>query len=199
MTPVLFLSDGYIANGAEPWLIPKFADLPPIKVSIPTARPTRPRPTATDSNGQRRRATASCRTSATRRLARPWAIPGTPGLEHRIGGLEKADITGNVDYSPGQPSAHGDEPRQEVANIANDIPAAGGRRAPQRASCWSSAGAAPTAPSAPRCKQAQAARQIGRPRAPALPESVPAQPRRDPQALREGAGPGTEHRPACVC
>jgi 2-oxoglutarate ferredoxin oxidoreductase subunit alpha len=81
MTPVIFLSDGYLANGAEPWRLPDVAQLPPIQVSF-----------RTDPEGfqpyQRDPQT----------LARPWAVPGTPGLEHRIGGLEKEDVTGNVSY-----------------------------------------------------------------------------------------------------
>jgi 2-oxoglutarate ferredoxin oxidoreductase subunit alpha len=85
MTPVIFLSDGYIANGAEPWLIPNVSELPRIDVTHPTA--------PNDERGfmpYKRNAD----------LVRPWAIPGTPGLEHRIGGIEKQDVTGNVNYEP---------------------------------------------------------------------------------------------------
>lgn len=85
MTPVLFLSDGYIANGAEPWLIPDVSALPKIKINHPTA--------VNDEAGfmpYKRNEDGS----------RPWALPGTPGLEHRIGGLEKQDVTGNVSYDP---------------------------------------------------------------------------------------------------
>jgi 2-oxoglutarate ferredoxin oxidoreductase subunit alpha len=85
MTPVVLLSDGFIANGSEPWLIPDVSKLPPIPVSHPTAaggdEPFLPY--ARDEY-----------------LARPWAIPGTPDLMHRIGGLEKEDGTGNISYSP---------------------------------------------------------------------------------------------------
>jgi 2-oxoglutarate/2-oxoacid ferredoxin oxidoreductase subunit alpha len=83
MTPVIFLSDGYIANGAEPWLIPKLDELPKISVSHPT-EPNDEKgfmPYKRDEN-----------------KARPWALPGTPGLEHRLGGLEKQDVTGTVNY-----------------------------------------------------------------------------------------------------
>jgi 2-oxoglutarate ferredoxin oxidoreductase subunit alpha len=85
MTPVVVLSDGYIANGAEPWLIPDVSKLPKIEIK----HPTQPEgdagfmPYMRDENG-----------------SRPWALPGTPGLEHRIGGLEKQDVTGNVSYDP---------------------------------------------------------------------------------------------------
>jgi 2-oxoglutarate ferredoxin oxidoreductase subunit alpha len=81
MTPVLLLSDGYLGNGAEPFRIPDVSELPEIPVSHPTDAETF-QPYSRDPET----------------LARPWAIPGTPGLEHRIGGLEKADITGNVNY-----------------------------------------------------------------------------------------------------
>jgi 2-oxoglutarate ferredoxin oxidoreductase subunit alpha len=83
MVPVIVLSDGYLANGAEPWKIPAVEDLPSFPVRY-----------RTDPEGfqpYQRDATT---------LARPWAVPGTPGLEHRIGGLEKQDVTGNVNYEP---------------------------------------------------------------------------------------------------
>jgi 2-oxoglutarate ferredoxin oxidoreductase subunit alpha len=83
MVPVIVLSDGYLANGAEPWRIPALEDIPSIPVHFETKaegfQPYRRNPDT---------------------LARPWAIPGTPGLEHRIGGLEKQDVTGNVNYEP---------------------------------------------------------------------------------------------------
>lgn len=83
MTPVLLLTDGYLANGAEPWLIPDITKLPKIEVRHPTE--------ANDPKGY-----MPYKRDA--RLVRPWAVPGTKGLEHRIGGLEKADVTGNVSY-----------------------------------------------------------------------------------------------------
>jgi 2-oxoglutarate ferredoxin oxidoreductase subunit alpha len=85
MTPVLLLSDGYIANGAEPWKFPKSADLEPINVSI------------LKSNDSKEKFMPYLRDG---KLVRSWAVPGTEGLEHRIGGLEKEDITGNVSYDP---------------------------------------------------------------------------------------------------
>ncbi|RME55324.1 MAG: 2-oxoacid:acceptor oxidoreductase subunit alpha, partial [Deltaproteobacteria bacterium] len=83
MTPVIYLSDGYLANGAEPWRIPHYSELPEIPVKF-REDPEGFYPFLRDE----------------KTLARPWAIPGTPGLEHRIGGLEKENITGNVSYDP---------------------------------------------------------------------------------------------------
>jgi len=105
MVPVIVLSDGYLANGAEPWRIPKVDDIPEIRVSF-----------ATDPNGF----LPYKRDPQT--LSRPWALPGTPGLEHRIGGLEKQDGTGNVNY---EPLNHENMVRiraAKVAAIAQDIP-----------------------------------------------------------------------------
>ena len=82
-TPVLFLSDGAIANGSEPWLIPDVDTLPDLSVEFATD-PETFQPYSRDPET----------------LARPWAVPGTPGLQHRIGGLEKQDITGNISYDP---------------------------------------------------------------------------------------------------
>jgi 2-oxoglutarate ferredoxin oxidoreductase subunit alpha len=108
MTPVFLMTDGYIANGAEPWRIPDVADLPKIKVEHPTAP---------NGNGQGYLPYLRDET-----LRRPWAIPGTPGLEHRIGGLEKSNITGNVAYDPANHQGMTDIRRQKVANIAEAIP-----------------------------------------------------------------------------
>jgi 2-oxoglutarate ferredoxin oxidoreductase subunit alpha len=83
MTPVFYLSDGYLANGAEPWLLPEIEDLPKIEVKF-ASDPATFMPYARDEET----------------LARPHAIPGTPGLEHRIGGIEKQHLTGNVNYDP---------------------------------------------------------------------------------------------------
>ena len=86
-TPVILLSDGYIANGSEPWLLPDVESLPDLHVSF-----------ATEPNGPSGEFLPYLRDPQT--MARPWAIPGTPGLEHRIGGLEKADKTGDISYDP---------------------------------------------------------------------------------------------------
>lgn len=108
MTPVVLLSDGYIANGAEPWRFPKAADLPEIKVNFkkgldadePKFQPYR----------------------RDEKLARPWAIPGTPGLEHRIGGIEKQDITGNISYDPENHQHMVNVRQSKVDKIADYIP-----------------------------------------------------------------------------
>nr|WP_062338434.1 2-oxoacid:acceptor oxidoreductase subunit alpha [Herbidospora sakaeratensis] len=87
-TPVMLLSDGYLANGSEPWKVPAQAELPDISVEFTTAP-----------NGDDGTTFLPFKRDA-ETLARPWAIPGTPGLEHRIGGIEKADGTGNISYDP---------------------------------------------------------------------------------------------------
>jgi len=87
-TPVLLLSDGYIANGSEPWLLPEVDEMPDLSVQFATA------PNGEDGTTF----LPYLRDPVT--LARPWAVPGTPGLEHRIGGLEKADKTGDISYDP---------------------------------------------------------------------------------------------------
>lgn len=105
MTPVIYLSDGYLANGSEPWRIPKIEDLPKIEVKFHT-----------EAEGF----FPYLRDEKT--LARPWAIPGTAGLEHRIGGLEKQNITGNVSYDPENHDLMVRLRAEKIARIANDIP-----------------------------------------------------------------------------
>ncbi len=105
MTPVVYLSDAFLANGAEPWRIPALEEMPDISIANHTDRPFEPY--ARDPHT----------------LARPWAVPGTPGLEHRIGGLEKADVTGNVSYDPDNHHHMQLLRAQKVAGIAEDIPA----------------------------------------------------------------------------
>jgi len=108
MTPVIFLSDGYIANGAEPWRFPQKADLKPIEV-----------------NFKKELAEGEAKFMPYQRdekLVRPWSVPGTAGLEHRIGGLEKEDITGNISYDPDN-HQHMVKTRQaKVDMIADYIP-----------------------------------------------------------------------------
>ena len=105
MSPVFYLSDGYLANGAEPWAIPNIDDLPKIDVTFATD-PTTFMPYARDEET----------------LARPYALPGTPGLEHRIGGIEKQHITGNVNYDPENHHLMVKLRQEKVDRAANDIP-----------------------------------------------------------------------------
>ncbi len=114
-TPVMLLTDGYLANGAEPWLLPDVESLPDISVPFTTE------PNAVDDEGEPAFA-AYLRDEET--LARPWAIPGTPGLEHRLGGLEKDAVTGNVSYDATNHSVMTDVRQAKVDGIANDIPEA---------------------------------------------------------------------------
>jgi 2-oxoglutarate ferredoxin oxidoreductase subunit alpha len=112
-TPVIVLSDGYIANGAEPWQVPDIAAIPPIDPQFAGT------PNAVDKAGKPV-FLPYLRDEET--LARPWAIPGTPGLQHRVGGLEKADKTGNIDYTPQNHQLMGDLRAEKIARIANDLP-----------------------------------------------------------------------------
>ncbi len=111
-TPVLLLSDGYLANGSEPWRLPDVASLPDISVEF-----------ATETNHLDTDGHPSfwpyLRDPLT--LARPWALPGTPGLEHRIGGIEKADGSGNISYDPANHERMVHLRADKVAGIANDI------------------------------------------------------------------------------
>ncbi len=124
MTPVIFLTDGYIANGSEPWRIPKYSDLPPIKIVHPTAE-TAPRSANGTGNGHHGNGDGGGNYLPYKRNdkgARPWAIPGTPGLEHRIGGIEKKENTGNIDYAPDNHHKMVMTRMNKVAGIANYIP-----------------------------------------------------------------------------
>jgi 2-oxoglutarate ferredoxin oxidoreductase subunit alpha len=105
---VIILSDGYLANGSEPWKVPSVDDLPDIEVEF-----------AKEFNGENVFLPYK-RDKET--LARPWAIPGTPDLEHRIGGLEKEDVTGNVNYEADNHHIMTSLRHQKVANVANDYP-----------------------------------------------------------------------------
>ena len=105
MVPVIILSDGYLANGAEPWKVPTVGELPEIPVHFETNPegflPYRRDPVT---------------------LSRPWAVPGTPGLEHRIGGIEKQDVTGNINYEPLNHEHMVRLRAAKVESVANDIP-----------------------------------------------------------------------------
>ena len=108
MTPVIFLSDGYIANGAEPWRFPKSENLPEIKVNF--------------KRGLDEDEETFLPYKRDEKLVRAWAIPGIAGLEHRIGGLEKQNITGNVNYEPENHQLMINIREQKVENIADYIP-----------------------------------------------------------------------------
>lgn len=106
MTPVMLLTDGYIANAAEPWRVPDMSRYAPFPVSFLAAPPAEGfQPYARDE-----------------KLARPWVKPGTPGLLHRIGGIEKANGTGNIDYSPNNHQQMTDLRHDKVAGVADHIP-----------------------------------------------------------------------------
>jgi 2-oxoglutarate ferredoxin oxidoreductase subunit alpha len=109
MTPVLLLSDNQVANGSEPWMLPDVDAIAPIETEF-----------ARHPNGPNSTFLPYMRDIDT--FARPWAVPGTPGLEHRIGGLEKEAITGNVSYDPANHQLMTDTRAWKVANIVNDVP-----------------------------------------------------------------------------
>ncbi len=109
MVPVLLLTDGYLANGAEPWLLPKMEDLPEITNHL-----------TTEHNNPGGNFMPYTRDPET--LARPWAVPGTPGLEHRLGGLEKQELTGNVSYDPKNHQRMCEIRQAKVDGIAATIP-----------------------------------------------------------------------------
>ncbi len=109
MTPVIMMSDGYLGNGAEPWKIPDVDSIPPIEIHHPT-----------EPNGENGKFLPYKRDPET--LARPWAIPGTPGLEHRLGGLAKQPETGNVSYNPHDNQQMTNERAEKVARLAEWLP-----------------------------------------------------------------------------
>jgi len=109
-TPVMLLSDGYLANGSEPWKLPDAADLPDISIEFATG------PNSDDG------VTFLPFKRDAETLARPWAIPGTAGLEHRIGGIEKAENTGNISYDPNNHDRMVRVRQAKIDGIATDIP-----------------------------------------------------------------------------
>ncbi|MGY1742410.1 MULTISPECIES: 2-oxoacid:acceptor oxidoreductase subunit alpha [unclassified Blastococcus] len=108
-TPVILLSDGYLANGAEPWAVPRSDELPDLRVEF-----------ATTPNGEDGEFLPYLRDEET--LARPWAIPGTAGMQHRVGGLEKADRTGNISYDPANHDFMTRTRQAKIDGIAATIP-----------------------------------------------------------------------------
>jgi len=177
MTPVIFLSDGYIANGAEPWKFPKTEDLLPIEVKFKTELghgEEKFQPYLRDE-----------------KLVRPWAIPGTPGLEHRIGGLEKQNITGNVSYDP--------ENHQLMVKIRREgrkdcrlhpCPKAGQRPRKRRiARPWLGQH---LRRHQKRRRRTPARRLCRRTRTPPPPAAIPEKSGRDPEKFPPGADPGDQ-------
>ena len=108
MTPVILLTDGYIANAAEPWRVPDMSGYQPFPVSFFDTPPAEGQGVMPYARGDG--------------LARPWIKPGTPGLEHRIGGIEKQPGTGNIDYSPAAHQEMTDTRHAKVLGVANSIP-----------------------------------------------------------------------------
>lgn len=107
-TPVIVLSDGYLANGSEPWRIPDLSELPKLEVAF-----------AREPNGENGEFLPYLRDPET--LARPWAVPGTPGLEHRVGGIEKSDRTGEISYAPANHDLMVRTRQAKIDGIARDI------------------------------------------------------------------------------
>jgi 2-oxoglutarate ferredoxin oxidoreductase subunit alpha len=107
MTPVILLSDGYIANGAEPWRYPKASDIPEMKANFAE---------------QHENGSQFMPYQRDEKLARQWAIPGTPGLLHRVGGIEKEDVTGNISYDPANHEHMVKTRERKVEMIADFIP-----------------------------------------------------------------------------
>lgn len=119
MCPVFLLSDGYLANGSEPWKLPDVTKLPKIEITHPTG------PNSDGVAGHENGAGEPGKYLPYKRdslLVRPWAIPGTPGLEHRIGGIEKQDVTGNVNYEAGNHEHMVHTRAKKIENIAETIP-----------------------------------------------------------------------------
>ena len=132
MTPVMLLTDGYIANAAEPWKVPDMADYQPFPVAFHDAPPAEGEAV----NPYKRDA----------KLARVWIKPGTPALMHRIGGIEKNVGTGHIDYASGQPPGDDRHPRRQDAGRRRLLPGPGGLPRRRRAASWRwSAGARPSA------------------------------------------------------
>ncbi len=183
-TPVFLLSDGYLANGSEPWLVPSCGR---------AARPVR-----------RVRHRAERRPNGEflpylrdpETLARPWAVPGTAGLEHRVGGIEKADKTGNISYDPDNHDFMVRTRQAKVDGIARSLPPMevddpDGRRQGARARLGFD-----LRPDRGGLPQVRASGALDRAGAPASPQPVPVRPGRRPGPLRAGRDPGDEPRPA---
>jgi 2-oxoglutarate ferredoxin oxidoreductase subunit alpha len=121
-TPVILLSDTFLASSSEPWLVPDAASLPPIDPDFAVAPANGTPGSGTPADGPPPSAAPFEPYARDERLARPWAIPGTPGLQHRIGGLEKADVTGNISYDGANHARMTQLRAAKVAGIADEIP-----------------------------------------------------------------------------
>ena len=180
-TPVYLLSDAYLANGSEPWLVPDVATLPDISTTFAE------QPNDGD------RFLPYVRDDDT--LARQWALPGTPGLEHRIGGLEKEERTGNISYDPDNHDLMVRLRARKVAGIAGDIPKLEVDQQPgARLLVLGWGGTYGSIAAAVRRVRARGGAVDSR--APHVPEPVPAEPRRGPPLVRPRARPRDEPRPA---
>jgi 2-oxoglutarate/2-oxoacid ferredoxin oxidoreductase subunit alpha len=114
-TPVVILSDGYLANGSEPWRVPEVAGLPKLRDEFKFSSPG-------DWEGDGDQPAFLPFKRDVQTLARPWAVPGTPGLEHRLGGIEKADVSGNISYDPANHDKMVRLRQAKIDGIASDIP-----------------------------------------------------------------------------
>ena len=184
-TPVILLSDGYLANGSEPWAVPNSADLPDLTGAVDFA---------TEPNGENGEFLPYLRDPET--LARPWAIPGTAGMQHRIGGLEKADKTGNISYDPENHDFMTRTRQAKIDGIAasigpTDVDDPDGDATVAVIGWGSTYGpiGAGVPPGPPLGTQGGAD-------PPAPPQPVPGRPRRGPGPLRAGRLPRDEPRPA---
>ena len=167
---MILLTDGYLANGAEPWVLPDVDALPDISVPFATE------PNHGDEFWPYLRDPET--------LARPWAIPGTPGLMHRVGGIEKEDGTGNISYDPENHDKMTRLRAAKIAGIANDIPLVeldDPDGAELLVLSWGGTWGAATAA----VRRVRGPRQEGRARALAAPQPVPARPRRGARAATD--------------
>ena len=189
-TPVMLLSDGYLANGSEPWRLPEVADLPDDRPGFATERKNLPN----GPEGDGAEFWPYLRDEET--LARPWAIPGTPGLEHRIGGLEKGDGHGNISYDPANHDLMVRTRQAKIDRIADSLPPLEVDDPSGDAKVLVIGWGSTYGPIGAGVRRVRKAGYQRRADAPAPPQPVPEGPRRDPPALRQGSGAGDEPRPA---
>ena len=177
-TPVILLSDGYLANGAEPWAVPDVDDLPDL-----TARWTS-RPSQRSTDGE---FLPYLRDPET--LARPWAIPGTAGMQHRIGGLEKADRTGNISYDPANHDFMTRTRQAKIDGIAASLPPTEVDDPDGDAKVAVIGWGSTYGPIGAACRRIRALGPLDRADPPAPHQPDAGRPRRDPAPLRPGGLP----------